>query len=125
MQILNGPDIIATATQIGHSDVLHNNRNPVVHAALATAFVPIGSSPIQHPSRKSADLLFQMYQCLGHIGFERIKQLAKDPASGIQLTSTAIKACATCLQGNKTRHPSSKPAQRASNTLHRVHSDLC
>ena len=41
MHILNGPDIIATATLIGHSYVLHTKRNPVVHAALATALVPI------------------------------------------------------------------------------------
>jgi hypothetical protein len=125
MHILNGPDIIATATLIRHSYVLHTKRNPVVHAALATASVPIRSSPIQHPSRKSADSLFQWHLSLGHIGFKGIKQLAKDPASGIKLTSTAIEACAACLQGKQTRHPSSKPAQRASNTLDRVHSDLC
>jgi len=125
MHILNGPDIIATATLIGHSYMLHTKRNPVVHAALSTALVPIRSSPIQHPSRKSADSLLQWHLRLGHIGFEGIKQLAKDPASGIKLTSTAIEACAAWLQGKQTRHPSSKPAQRASNTLDRVHSDLC
>jgi len=54
-----------------------------------------------------------------------MKQLAKDPAAGIKLTSSAVRACAACLQGKQTRHPSSKPAQRASNTLDRVHSDLC
>ena len=124
MHILNGHDIIATATLIGHSYVLHTKRNPVV-AALTTASVPIRSSPIQHPSRKSADSLFQWHLRLGHIGFQGINQLAKDPASGIKLTSTAIEACAGCLQGKQTRHPSSKPAQRASNTLDRVHSDLC
>jgi len=125
MHILNGPDIIATVTLIGHSYVLHTKRNPVIHAAFATASVPIRSSPIQHPSRRSADSLFQWHLRLGHIGFEGIKQLAKDPACGIKLTSTAIEACAACLQGKQTRHPSSKPAQRASNTLDRVHSDLC
>ena len=40
------------------------------------------------------------------------------------MTSTAVEACAACLQGKHTRHPSSKPAQWASNTLDRVHSDL-
>jgi len=124
MHILNGPDIIATATLIGHSYVLHTKMNPVV-AALATALVPIRSSPIQHPSRKSADSLFQWHLRLGHIGFEGITQLAKDPASVIKLTSTAIEAYAACLQGKQTRYPSSKPAQRASNTVDRVHSDLC
>jgi hypothetical protein len=111
LHILNGPDIIATATLIGHSYVLHTKRNPVVHAPLATASVPIRSSPIQYPSRKSADLLFQWHLCLGCIGFEGIKQLAKDPASGIKLTSTDIEACAACLQGNQTRHLSSKPVE--------------
>jgi hypothetical protein len=125
MHILNSSDIIATATLIGHSYVLHTKRTPVGHAALATNSVPIRSSPIQHPSRKSADSLFQWHLGLGHIGFEGIKQLAKDPAFGIKLTSTAIEACAACLQGKQTRHPSSKPAQRASNTLDRVHFDLC
>ena len=52
-------------------------------------------------------------------------QGAKDPASGIELTSTAIEACAACLPGRKTRHPSSLPAQRALNTLDRAHSDHC
>jgi hypothetical protein len=56
---------------------------------------------------------------------EGFKQLAKDPASGIKLTSTAIETCAACLQGKQPRYPSSKPAQRASNILDRVHSDLC
>jgi len=125
MHILNGPDIIATATLIGHSCVLHTKMNPNVHAAFATASVPIRSSPIQHPLRKSADSLFQWHLHLGHIGFEGIKQLAKDPASGIKLTSTAIEACAACLQGKQTRHPLSKPVQRALNTLDTVHSDLC
>jgi hypothetical protein len=125
MHILNGPDIIATTTLIGHSYVLHTTRNPVVHAAHATASVPIRSTPVQHPSRKSSDSLFQWHLRLGHIGLDVIKQLAKDPASGIQLTSTAIEACAACLQGKQTRHPSSKPAQRAPNTLDRVHTDLC
>jgi hypothetical protein len=67
--ILNDPDIIVTATLIGHSYVLHTKRNPAGHAALATASVPIRSSPIQHPLRKSADLLFQWHLRLGHIGF--------------------------------------------------------
>jgi hypothetical protein len=40
--------------------------------------------------------------------------------SGIKLTSTAIEACTACLQGKQTRHPSSKPAQGASNTLDMV-----
>jgi len=105
--------------------VLHTKKNLVVHAALATASAPIRSSPIQHPSRKSADYLLQWHLRLGHIGFGGIKQLAKDQASWIKLSSTAIVECAACLQGKQTRHPSSKPAQRASNTLDRVHSDLC
>jgi transposase InsO family protein len=54
-----------------------------------------------------------------------MKQLAKDPAYGIELTSTAVEECAACLQGKQTRPPSSKPAQRDSNTLDRVHSDFC
>jgi hypothetical protein len=124
MNILNGPDIIATATLIGDSYVLHIKRNPVGHAALATASVPIRSSPIQHPSRKSSDSPLQWHLRLGHIGFEGIKQLAKDPATCIKITSTVIKACAACLQGMQTQHPSCKPAQQAWNTLDRVHSDL-
>ena len=105
--------------------MLYTKKNPVVHAALATASVPIRSYPIQHPSRKSADSQFQWHLRCGHIGFEGIKQLAKDPASGIKLTSTAIKACAASLQGKQTQHPLSKPAQLALNTLDMVHSDLC
>jgi len=125
MHILNGPDIIATATLIGHSYVLHTKRNPAVHAAPATASVPIRSSPIQPSSGKSADSMFQWHLHLEHIGFQGIKQLAKDPASGIKLTSTAIEACAAGLQGDQTRHPSSKAVQRASNSLDSVQSDLC
>jgi len=48
MHIFNGPDIIATVTQMGHSYGLHNKRNPVVNAVLVTASMPIRSSPIQH-----------------------------------------------------------------------------
>ena len=50
MHILNGSDLIATSTLIGHSYVLHTTMNPIVHAALATASVPIRLSAIQHPS---------------------------------------------------------------------------
>jgi hypothetical protein len=125
MHILNDPDILATATLIGHSYVLHTKRHPAVHAALATALVPIRSSPMQHPSSKSADSLFQWHLRLGHIGFEGIKQLAKDPVSGNKLTSTAIEACTACVQGKQTRYPASNPAETASNTLDKVHSDLC
>jgi len=77
MRLLNGPDIIATATLIGHSYVLHTNRNRVVHAPLARALPPIRLSPNQHPSRKSAGLLLQWHLCFGHIGFEGIEQLVE------------------------------------------------
>jgi hypothetical protein len=102
MNILNRPDIIATATLNGQSYVLHDKRNPVVHTALATTSVPMRSSPIKHPSRKSVYSLFQWHLCLGHIGFERIKMPATDPDSDIELTSTDIAACAACQQGKQT-----------------------
>jgi hypothetical protein len=102
MHILNVPDIVATVTLIGHQYLLHTKRNPVVHAARATASVPTTSSPIQHPSWNTADLLIQWNRCVTHIGFEGITQLAKDPASGLKLTSTAMEACAACLQGEQT-----------------------
>jgi len=73
MHILNGPNIIATATLIEHSYVLHTKRNLVGYAALATASVPTRSSPILHPSKKSADSLFHLHLRLGHIGFEGLK----------------------------------------------------
>jgi len=102
IQILHPPDVIATATRIGDSYVLHTKRNPILHDALPKASVHIRSSCIQHPSRKSADSQFQWHLRLGHIGFEGIKQLAKDPASGFILSSTAIEACTACLQGKQT-----------------------
>jgi hypothetical protein len=102
MHMFNGPGIIANVIPIGHSFVLHTQRNPDVHATLAIAWMPITLSPIQHPSRKSADLLCQWHQHLGHSGFEGNKQLTKDPASGIKLISPAIEACASCPQGKQT-----------------------
>jgi hypothetical protein len=79
--------------------VIHTKRTQGVDAAIATALVPIRLSPIQHPLKKSADSLFQLDLLLAHMGFERNKQLAKDPASGIKFTSITFEAFAACLQG--------------------------
>jgi len=94
MYILNAPDIIPTVTQIGHCYVFHTKWNPGVHAALATALVPIRSSPTHQHRRKSADWLFLSHRHLGPIGFKGIKLLAKDPASVIKLSTTVFEACA-------------------------------
>ena len=51
--------------------------------------------------------LVDFHKRLGHLHYDAIERLAKDPDSGINLTDQAHPSCLTCAQGKQTknRHP--------------------
>ena len=53
--------------------------------------------------------LHQFYARLGHLAYDTIERLAKDPRSGIKITDHLRPNCLTCAEGKSTR---AKQAQK-------------
>ena len=63
------------------------------------------------------------HQRLGHISIDRIKRLVKDRVLST-LDYTDFKACVDCIKGKQTKK-SKKNANRSSNILEIIHTDIC
>ena len=53
---------------------------------------------VQHGS------LLQFHRRLGHLCYDTIVKMARDPASGIKLTDTKRVTCLACAQGKQTKN---------------------
>lgn len=62
---------------------------------------------------------------LGHLNYQKIAKLSKDPATGINLSRFEEKSCVPCIKGKITKKPFPKDGKRASEILEVIHSDLC
>ena len=52
--------------------------------------------------------LFYFHNCLGHLCYDTIIKMARDPASGIKLTDTKRVKCLACAQGKQTKNRQSR-----------------
>jgi hypothetical protein len=52
--------------------------------------------------------LMELHQMLGHLAFEKILKLAKDPRSGLEISDDKIRTCVACAQGKQTKNPQSR-----------------
>ena len=61
--------------------------------------------------------LFEFYKRLGHLHYDAIERLAKDPDSGISLTDRARPSCLTCAQGKQRRIVSPRKTREITHQL--------
>uniref|UniRef100_A0AAV1VLY8 GAG-pre-integrase domain-containing protein n=1 Tax=Peronospora matthiolae TaxID=2874970 RepID=A0AAV1VLY8_9STRA len=58
--------------------------------------------------RAARSVAVHWHQQIGHLAFVTIKRMARDPASGIRLSSKKRMACVSCLEVKQTRNMQSK-----------------
>ena len=79
----------------------HSNRNTKPpREALMTV---INSPEPEYDSDVQCGTLIHFHRCLGHLCFDTIIKMAKDPASGIRLTDMTRQKCLACAKGMKTK----------------------
>jgi hypothetical protein len=52
--------------------------------------------------------LMEFHHMLGHLEFEKILKLAKDPRYGLEITDDKVRTCVACAQGKQTKNQQSK-----------------
>ena len=50
------------------------------------------------------DTLMNLHKRLGHLNYDAVVRLAKDPSSGIKITDDRRENCLTCAQGKQTKN---------------------
>ena len=70
------------------------------------------SALVQHDEDVGHDVqkesLMHFHKSLAHLNYDTIIRMAKDPASGIQLTDELRANCLACAQGKQTKNPQSR-----------------
>lgn len=69
--------------------------------------------------------LVQFHQRLGHLNYDAVERLARDPSSGIMLTDHRRVNCLTCAQGKQTKNRKSRKDTGASSPIDRVGGVIC
>ena len=54
------------------------------------------------------DTLMNFHRRLGHLNYDAILRLAKDPSSGLKITDDTRQNCLTCAQGKQTKNKQSQ-----------------
>ncbi|GMF15398.1 unnamed protein product [Phytophthora fragariaefolia] len=54
------------------------------------------------------DTLMGLHQRFGHLGFDTVDRIARDPLSGIVITDHTRRVCVTCAEGKQTKRKQSK-----------------
>ena len=69
--------------------------------------------------------LLHWHQRLGHLAFDTIVRMARDPASGIKLSSNKRMACVSCLEGKQTRNAQAQMDSGANSPIDRIGGVIC
>uniref|UniRef100_A0AAV1T191 Integrase catalytic domain-containing protein n=1 Tax=Peronospora matthiolae TaxID=2874970 RepID=A0AAV1T191_9STRA len=83
-----------------------------------------------HSAEASADdaheaTLLHWHQRLGHLAFDTIVRMARDPASGIKLSSDKRMACVSCMEGKQTRSAQSQEDSGTNSPIDRIGGVIC
>uniref|UniRef100_A0AAV1T508 Uncharacterized protein n=1 Tax=Peronospora matthiolae TaxID=2874970 RepID=A0AAV1T508_9STRA len=83
-----------------------------------------------HSAEASADdahvaSLLHWHQRLGHLAFDTIVRMARDPASGIKLSSDKRMACVSCMEGKQTRNAQSQEDSGTNSPIDRIGGVIC
>ena len=68
----------------------------------------INSPEPEYDSDVQCGTLIHFHRCLGHLCFDTIIKMAKDPASGIRLTDMTRQKCLSCAKGKQANQFQSK-----------------
>ena len=83
----------------------------------------------ESPDETDADLqmssLLHFHQRLGHLSYDSIERMAKDPASGIKLTDTKRPTCISCDQGKQTKNFQLRKDTGANSSIDRIGGVIC
>lgn len=69
--------------------------------------------------------LMHFHSRLGHLAFDTIERMVKDPASGIKLTDKRRTNCLTCAEGKQTKNNQSKKDTGDHSPIYRVGGVIC
>ena len=69
--------------------------------------------------------LLHWHQRLGHLAFDTIERIARDPASGIRLTIKKRMACVSCLTGKQTRNAHTQKDSGVNSPIDRIDGVIC
>jgi hypothetical protein len=69
--------------------------------------------------------LMQFHRRLGHLNYDTIVKIAKDPASGIALTDHKRDNCLTCAQGKQTKNAQSRKDTGANSPIDVIGGVIC
>ena len=80
------------------------------------------SSDLSEPHRGT---LVQFSQRLGHLSYDSIERIAKDPSSGIKITNYDRPKCVTCSKGKGTRTEQPKKDSGENSPIDRIRGVIC
>ena len=69
--------------------------------------------------------LLHFHQRLGHLAYDSIERMAKDPELGIKLTDTKRPTCISCAQGKQTKNSQSRRDTGANSPIDRIGGVIC
>uniref|UniRef100_A0AAV1U906 GAG-pre-integrase domain-containing protein n=1 Tax=Peronospora matthiolae TaxID=2874970 RepID=A0AAV1U906_9STRA len=69
--------------------------------------------------------LMNFYQRLGHLSFDTVERVAKDPASGIKLTDRRRLTCLSCAKGKQTKNSQSQKDTGVNALIDRIGGVIC
>lgn len=69
--------------------------------------------------------LLHFHQRFGHLAFDTIERMARDPASGIRLTSNKRMVRVSCMEGKQTRNKQSQKDSEVNSPIDRVGGVIC
>ncbi|GAB9477897.1 unnamed protein product, partial [Globisporangium polare] len=102
-----------------NSECARGGPMDVVMAVLA------GESAAEPSPDVQVGTLMQFHQRLGHLAFDTIELMARDPGAGIKLSDTRRVNCLTCAQGKQTRNVQSKKDTGVNSPVDRVGGVIC
>ena len=115
VEISKNNELIAIAELCGNSYILLASLQEQKNNKTANRVVTASSS----------GTLIEWHHCLGHLGFDDVKALAKKNPEIIITSPLTNPTCEHCIVGKQTRKPNSAPANhRAKEHLELIHSDL-
>ncbi|CAH0492884.1 unnamed protein product [Peronospora farinosa] len=69
--------------------------------------------------------LMHFHQRFGHLAYETIERMAREPNSGIRLTDNQRVTCVTCAQARKTKNAQSKKDTGVHSPIIRIGGVIC
>ncbi|KAE9162302.1 hypothetical protein PF004_g30532 [Phytophthora fragariae] len=100
-----------------------------IRAAPSQVIMAVLDNEASEPAEKSNNVqrgtLEHFHKRLGHLNYDFVEKLARDPSSGIELTDHRRVNCLTCAQGKQARNSRSKKDTGEHSPIDRVGGVIC